>query len=505
MPILRINNFHNGLTSSQYSYDGAFYKAVNLDVFSQRGICRINYLPIQETTDVLIGDNIPLNFAKNPDSATDVYATTTNSRVLVSTDSGDSWSSLATNKGGHCIVWKDHLFVAGTTALNSYGPLSGTPAWNSFQTLNNTTEHFMFHSKNDDKLYICNGKDANGKGVVASLEQKSGQNFDDGTSATYTWTGATLLLPEGYAPRCITEQRESLLIGTMAGNVASPLQSATIFVWDREKVEYDYPVLVPEGFVNSMLNVANQVYVSAGSSGNIYLFSDSGLIPFAQIPFDYDGGKGILIGGYGHQGLAAFKEKIIVGAFNSATGNRLSPTGLYILDPETRKISHGFLPSTGEDGSSNMLYIGGVYAFDKNTLLFGYCDDGQDTAEQGRIDRILDSNNRWPDNASGNPQAYFETPIYKIGTSFSPVNFQQIDIQLARVLQTGEEVIVKYKKNGETSWTTISTFDYTNYGAVSSFKSPVGIQGIEILQLRVELTTGSSSTNTPYLQEISLQ
>ena len=48
------------------------------------------------------------------------------------------------------------------------------------------------------------------------------------------------------------------------------------------------------------------------------------------------------------------------------------------------------------------------------------------------------------------------------------------------------------------------TMDFTTLGAVTSYKSPLTVQGIENIQLRVELTTGASSTNTPYLLEVRL-
>jgi len=489
MPIIKINNFHRGQASSPYIDDGAYAKAANIDIFGLPGIARINYKPVKES-GTTIGDNIPSNFARDPESATDVYATDNASNVYYSNDAGGSWSLLASGKGTKCAVWKDYLFVAGTTTLNTYGPLSGTPSWTSFQTnLENTSEHKMHVSRNDGLLYICNDR------YVASLEEKSGQNFAPGTSATYTWTPQHLTLPEGFHSLCLEEQRENLLIGSYYGNSASQIQRATIFIWDREKNLYDYPLSIPIGLITSMINVANRVYVAGGSRGKIYLFSENGMTPLFQLPFDYDDGDDINIGLYGRQGLAVWKDQLLI-ALDSDDG--LAPAGIYAY--KNGALTCAFLPSTGADGSNNQLRIGGIYAFDRNTLLYGCFDGGQAVGSRGFIDRIKDTFNRYDGYA-----AYLESLYYRVGTKHKPANFSNVEVQLARPLQTGEAVRLKYRTGINDSWTTIGTFDFASYGAVSSNVFKLGLHGIENLQARIELETGSSSKNTPYLYEVVIR
>lgn len=417
-------------------------------------------------------------------AGTMLYAAGESGTVWQSTDSGDTWTLLSAAKGRYIKVWKGYLFAILDNVINVYDITNDD--WDNVNwqtTLDSTSEHFMFVSENDGNLYICNHQ------YVASVIEDT--TFDPETGATYTFTKDHLTLYEPFRAVCLAEQRENLLIGAIQGLPSSPKASSSIFIWDRASEEFDFPLFLSGEFITSMVNVQNRVFIATDLYGKVYQFSESGLTPVKQIPFDYDNDKHIRIGHKGHSGIAYWQGKILLGA---SSEDELSPAGIYGL--VGKAINCEYLISTGEDGSNDDVLIGAVYPFDGDTLLYGWYD--KQTAKYG-IDKVKTSYNRATSYTS-----YFETLLVRVGTSFKPANFQQIEIQLARALQSGEGVRINYKKNNETAWTTMDTFDYSTYGAVSSLKVPVGIQGAENLKIKVEFTTGASSTNTPYLLSVLL-
>lgn len=419
-----------------------------------------------------------------------IYAAGESGTIWQSTDSGDTWTVLSASKGKYITIWKNHLVGALGTELNFYN--LSTSSWVAFANttpLNSSPEHFMMVSENDGYLYICD------EFSVASLVENAGQTFAPDTAATYTYYAdkhgtAALTLYEPYRAICLSEQRENILVGATQGTSTDPRVSSSIFVWDRVTQEFDFPVFLSGEFITGMINIQNRVFIVTDKVGKVYSFSESGLTLVKEIPFDYGAGD-IRIGNKGHSSMTFWRNKIILGI---SSDDGLSPAGIYGLYGKAINCEH--LISTGEDGSNDDLDIGAVYSFDGDTLLYGWYD--KENTKYG-IDKIDISYNR----ATGYA-AYFETPLVKVGTSFKPANFQQIEVQLARALQEGEGVRIRYKKNAETSWTTMDTFEYSTYGAVSSLKTSIAIHGAENLRIRCDLTTGASSTATPYIYAIRL-
>jgi len=477
-----INNFQQGQASSPYATDGAYAKAVNLDVWGQPGIARINYLPINDTSS----NNVFSSFARVTTTSSEVYAAA-GSGLYYSADKGTSWTAMG-GTGNRIAIWKDYLFATLGTDIDVYGPLSSSASFtvNWKTDLQDNLDHFLFPSKNDGKLYITNGR------YIASVSENAGQNFVPGTSASYTYTKQHLTIPEEYQSRCLEEQRENLLIGTRGGTISNALANAPIFIWDRGRNEYDYPVTISGGSISSMKTIGNRTYVVGGENPNIYLFSEAGLQQIARFPYDYDNGKELAIGAYGKSSIAAWRDKIYLG-IGSSDGQY--PVGLYALKGNALNLEHGL--STGENGENGVLSIGAVYAFDNDTLLYGFFDQKTDA---GGVEKITNANNRYTGYS-----AYFESLLYRVGTKADPASFSQIEVQLGRPLQTGEGVRLKYRTDINSSWKTIGTLTHAGMGAVQSFLFPFGINGVENLQIKCELTTGASSKNTPYLYEIRLR
>jgi len=114
------------------------------------------------------------------------------------------------------------------------------------------------------------------------------------------------------------------------------------------------------------------------------------------------------------------------------------------------------------------------------------------------LDRIITSGNRQISYSS-----YFESLFYPVGTRGGKKSFDKVEVQLARPLQTGEGVKIKWRKNINDSFTTLGTRDYATDGAMSSLEF-AGIHNCENIQIRCELTCAASSQNTPYITEVRL-
>lgn len=419
-------------------------------------------------------------------AGTMLYAAGESGTVWQSTDSGDTWTVLAASKGRYIKVWKGYLFAILDNVINVYDITNDDWDNDDWQTtLDSTSEHFMFVSENDGNLYICNHK------YIASVIENSGETFDPETGATFTFKKDHLTLYEPFRAICLAEQRENLLIGAIQGLPSSPKASSSIFVWDRAAEEFDFPLFLSGEFITSMVNVQNRVFIVTDLNGKVYSFSESGLTFVRQISFDYDNNKHIRIGHKGHSGIAYWKDKILLGA---SSEDELAPAGIYGLYGKSINCEH--LISTGEDGSNDDVLIGAVYPFDGDTLLYGYYD--AENSKYG-IDKVKTSYNR----ATGYI-SYLESIFYRVGTELKPANFRQIEVQLSRPLQIGEGIKLEYRESIDAGWTDIDTKAYSTANALSSLLFDLSIYDVTNIQIRCELTTGASSTNTPYLLEIRL-
>jgi hypothetical protein len=101
--------------------------------------------------------------------------------------------------------------------------------------------------------------------------------------------------------------------------------------------------------------------------------------------------------------------------------------------------------------------------------------------------------------------AFFISPAYQVGLPLVKATMSQLEIILDRPLTTGQGVRVYYRTHMAESWgSPFFTFDYSTYGGVQSYNTTFGVSA-ELIQFKVELTTGASSTTTPYLKEIRLR
>lgn len=461
----------------------------NLDIFSIPGIARLNN-KLDKKSSTTVDAQIKW-IVKNPASPANVYAIDSNGSVYNSSDSGGTWAELSDREGAGqgLVVWKDYLFVAEGDKIDVFGPLSGSPTWDDdWQSLpeNDGDWQPMLVSKNDGKLYIGSGR------YITSIEEVSGQDFDPDTGGTFTFTSQALDLPEDYRVKCLTELGDDLMIGTWQGSNIYDVKVADIFPWDRSSGSFRKPIQITENGVNSMLSKNGYLYILAGIEGKIYKSNGIYAWPIAQISetiSDLSGGKylepfpGAIIN---------YKDRVFFGVSDGGT-SAIAGVGVYsLLETSSGNIiTHEHTISTGNSGASNVAKVSALLGITRDTLLVGW----RDNATYG-IDKTDTSN------YSTGYTAYFDSPLYRVGTFLNPRTFTKLDFYLAKELAANEGIRIQYRVNLTDSFTTIGTYTTTEIGTGEhSFHTEASIPSCELLQIRVSLT---GTTTTPHFKALIL-
>ena len=461
----------------------------NLDIVSNPGVAILNNILAKKsasTVDALVNWIVQDSVATGSFVALDA-----NGSVYNSNDSGVTWAELSDRDGAGqgAVIWKDYLFIAEVTTIDVFGPLSGGAAgWtNNWQTI--TTDslwHPMIVSKNDGNIYGGAGR------YIFSIAENSGQTFAPGTAGTYTFTAQALDLPANYRVKCLAELGNNLMIGTWMGTNVYDIRLADIFPWDRSSASFGQPVEIAEHGVHAMLNDGNSLVVLAGIGGTIYRSDGVNAYVIGQIPNSVAnilGGKYIE---FYPGSLCKFKNRIFFGVSNGGS-TAVGGMGVYSLLQTGRgnilNLEHTI--STTSDGSSNPLKVSALIPTSRDELLAAW----RDNATYG-IDKTTNTS------YTTSYGAYFETPLYRVGTNLNLATFTELEFQLSKDLAANEGIRVAYRENLTDSFTTIGTYDFSVLGAVISHNVVASIPATELLQLRVSLT---GTTSTPQLRNIKLK
>ena len=153
--------------------------------------------------------------------------------------------------------------------------------------------------------------------------------------------------------------------------------------------------------------------------------------------------------------------------------------------------------STGNVGESSVLKIGAIYRDSvQNKFYVGW----QDGSSFG-VDVLSTTGTLYTNN-----EAYFESPLFQVGTTLKGKQFQDIEFKLGKKLQSGQEVKIKYRTDLSDDWTTIGTYDFATLGAVREHIDTAGIPETSQVQIRVELTQDTSNkTDNIELIEVRLR
>jgi len=478
----------------------------NLDIFSIPGVVKLNNILEKESTTAVTATVKWVVRDPVTNSGQNFYAVDSAGDLYVSTDNGETFADLAAQpttggEGQGLAIWKDYLFCARETIIDTYGPLSGSPDWLEFKTdlTSDLNWHPMLVSKLDGKLYIGSGR------YIATLEEKAGQNFADGTAATYTWSGGdstnnALTLPEDYKIKCLVEQGNNLMIGTWVGVNIWDNKIADIFPWDGNSTTYGTPIQLNENGVNAMINIGGFLYILAGIDGDIYKSNGTQAWKIAQIPLTLSdiSNKKYLEPYPG--AIISYKGRLFFGMSSSATATRIVADGVGVYSlmegPQGNIVNFEHAISTLTMGSANPTIIGALLSNTRDELLVGW----RDNATYG-IDMTTPASYLY---GTSYTKAYFDSPLYQVGSHLNKRQFSQLEFVLAKELAASEGIQVKFKVNLTDSWTTVGTYTTANIGTgVTSYvDTEINIPACEMLQIRVELL--GTATSTPEFKSLML-
>ena len=477
---LVIKDFQKGIAPSPYL---GFADMRNLDISTYPGIVRLNNLPVKKSGSTVT--DLVQWIIQNPRNS-DVWALGDTARVYKSTDGGDNWSLVTGNSSGNgqgIAIWKDYLFVARTSHIETYGPLSSSPSWTT--TWKSIDSDSVFHPMivgQDDILYGGAGR------YVFSLEETPGDTFDPSDSASYTFNSRALDLPAEYRIKCLAELGEKLMIGTYMNSGFDTL-SADIFPWDRTSDSVELPLRLNDNGVNAMININNLLYIFPGTEGRVLVTNGTSTTEIAKIPnhiVNLDGGKFLRVF---PGGVTQDQGRILFGiGSNSSTGG----LGVWSLKPSL----HGNILtlentiSTGNSGAVDDLKVGALLATSKNSYLIGW----EDGTTYG-IDKI--DNSKRCTSYTG----YFESPLFQVGTSWHPRKFSKVMFELNRPLISSQGVKISFRTSLADSYTLIDTFDFSTYAGIKTFEKTYSII-TEKVQFKVQLTSPGTNNNSPELMSV---
>lgn len=475
MADLVIKDWQNGVSTSPLK---GFSEIVNLNVRSQDGF-------VEMANKVVNVGNISTLYAirkMTADNSLNVWGV--NSTSVVYRISGTTPTEITGNTAGTpygMIYYNDYIYVARSTALDRYGPLSGAAAWaNSWQALQSALYHPMLVTQ-ENVLHIGNGR------YVATV------NSSD------TFNGTALDLSPAYVITALEELGTDLMIGTISGTAGNIGVRADIFPWDRVSASYKFPIRLGVSGIQALKTLQNTLYIVAGDA--IYVTNGSSaqkLVDTATLfrALPTTSGSLPILTTVDFQAIASYRNRLLIGFSWFSGGNWDGAVSFGIWAYENGRWYLDRLTSNGGTDFIQNAAIGAIVPISDATYYFSWsygapASHGVDRARQDVLTDVFHSNY----------EPFFATAFYKIGTILNPRSIQQIELTLGKKLVTGQGIRLKYRTSLADDWTTIGTYDFATYGGVSKLDIPF-IVSTDSIQFRVEFTTNGTGIVSPQLQEI---
>lgn len=346
----------------------------NMDISSFPGVARLNNILVKKSSTTVVAQ---VNWiVRHPITTTEIYALDNAGTVYKSTDTGATWAVLAgsssTNAHGNGLwIWKNYLFVARDTKLDTCGDgtATGITAANwtiDWKTIDSDVLwHPMLTSKNDSKLYGGAGR------FVYSLEELT--TFAPGSGATYTWTQQAVDLPASNRIKCIEELGNNLMLGVWQGTNIYDIRVADIFPWDRSSTSFGQPIVMVEYGVHAMLNIGNSLVVLAGINGTISRCDGVNAYVIGQLPMDLSGGKYLE---WYPGSIISYKNKVFFGVGQGGS-TAIPGMGVYSLwqTGQGNILNFEHTISTLADGSAFALKPSALLPVTRDTLLVAWRAD----------------------------------------------------------------------------------------------------------------------------------
>jgi len=483
---LIISNWQTGIGKS--SVDGLFSDMQCVDIYSEPGLLKPGFIGNKESSTTVTG--FPKWILSNTGSATDVYAYDDVNKLYKATSptaadwAVQSGNTTTSGSGNGMAIWKGYVITARNTALDAFNIAS--PGWSNGWggSLESNGYHHMIVGQ-DDILYIANGR------YIASVKENAGQTFDPATSATFTFNNYALDLPAGYQVRCLEEFGTYLMAGTVLNATLSAKRTADIFPWDRISDSFEVPIKLNDNGVAQMINTGSELVAVCGGRHNIYRtnrVTTKRVMQVPQVIWNFDGGtiSSTPLPG----GIAKNENRIIIGSGDYVSG--LSKYGIFSLSDANEFLFESQISA----GNSSNISIGGICSVGINSYLVGWKNA---TASTYGID-LIGTDGRHSTAAN----TYARSKLYSVGTKKNPASYNGLEIQLSGALATGESVVVGYRTDISSAFTTLLTFSYATYGAVKSIDTDIGVIDIENIMVEIQVASNATSNASPKVIYVKL-
>lgn len=460
--VLTINNWANGQAKHPITGFGLIQ---NAEVLENKGIAKIKNRTLLDTS--VTPTALPI---------AEVYDVYGNTYTLT----GDTGSGVCYKNGtaiqsglgllGDLVIFKDYLWIRGSTTLSAYGPLNNSPQW-----FGNVATGFAsgFAAKllagQDDYLYSTNGNN------VAKIQVTPA---GAGVAPTLSTNLTALDLPDGQMASCLEEYGTKIAIGTHGGGTFAGrgnYQTARLYFWNRQLGTLgnpglaDLPIIFNENGVNAIKQHANKLYLSVGTQGSIYITDSTNYVRIARLPYAEDT-INFSSTVYPNALTISPQGTLLVGLSGSLeTGSR---PGVYEIDIESEGYPVQFRRTTSNNEGA--LKIGFLGSKTYQSLNIGWTNNssyGVDTTDF----------RMYPDSC------VIETQLYRVGGYNSKKTFEFVEFQLSSALVNGQSIKISYRRNDKEDYTEIKTWTFASIGPVMSFEEIAGIADVEYIQLKIEL------------------
>lgn len=286
-----------------------------------------------------------------------------------------------------------------------------------------------------------------------------------------------ITLPSGWRIRCFGYWREYLAIGCMKGSNIYDFDNGRVYFWDGTSNTYNFYIDVPEGGVNALFGSRGNLFVWAGYQGDMLIYAGGDKADkIKRIP-GWEKDKYIEV----YPGAVTMWKSIL----HFGAGNSDSTTfqrGVYsygaINVRYNESMSFDYVNSGGTYGSS--VTIGMCLVVNRKLLIgyqdgisyaIDYVDSSNAPASSGTIEGIIeDEGLTWK-----------TKEVLTAVATFLPLN-------------SGESMVVKYKLDRNSNWT--SSSPVTTVGATQArlLVSPTTTSRCKEYQIAVDLYTSVSTS-----------
>lgn len=487
-PELIIDGWENGIASSPYQ---GITSIKNLNIKYLPGAVYSNYKRILNTSATTIG--IPTYWTQDPTTGI-YYILDLNGLVWKTTDPTTvAWTQL-TGNSGHTgagqglVVYKNYLFVFKATTIDYYN-ISGASWVFDWQTGLQSGVNHMALWATDDKMYFSNSASlvtTTAGSSLGSIETVVGQTFDPNNPATYTYIQVALTLP-GFEQAIVwlTELTDKLIVA--AGK--------RLYPWDKSSPTFDgFSAFIKENIVK-VINILNNLYITAGVKGNIYVSNGYSISPFVKIP---DSFFGIIDPALIPGDMMSHRNKLYVGysLANSPFTNGVFSISLGLNTYGNAEVAGAI---NFENQNSYGLNASGVNTnYGQPNVLIDIETSGVDTYASAWYDGSKGGMDTNDTTLYSSFETAIESDLIPVGTFLNPKTYSNVEFKLDEPLAG----TIKISARGYSNDTYI-LLGTTTTGMISDVYTPLAAAEFQWIQFKIEISSNSTTFNR--LREIRIR